>query len=483
MKILIVYLLFAIAPLMSQNVGINATGSTPHSSSGLDVDFTDRGVLIPRLSDAQRDSIVNPAAGLLIYNTTTQCMNMFNGSGWRQSCFECTFQVVPGSVPATCEGDTLHLSTNSILGASYLWIGPNGFSSSNQNPKIPSVGLVASGVYSVTATLAGCTSSPQNVSATIIAKPNQPNASSNSPVIPGNTLQLFSSNVIGATYSWTGPNGFTSTQQNPIVSNFQAANQGIYKVVAIANGCASDTGTATATLPPYQVFTSNGTFSVPTGVNSIRVCVVGGGGGGGGGHSGGGGSGHVLTGTYAVVPGQNFSISIGSGGSGGAGGNQVQGTGGNNGTASSITGLLTANGGNGAGASTTGGSGGSGGGGGCNAGNPGPNGGSNGSPGGACTYSGGLGGNFNSLAIFSSGLSITAGAGGAGGTLSHSGGGGGGGVQITGYNVNGFDGVNNASAKGGRGFGGGGGGGGYNGSNGIYYQAGNGAPGLVYIEW
>ena len=316
MKILIVYLLFAIAPLMSQNVGINATGSTPHSSSGLDIDFTDRGVLIPRLSDAQRNSIVNPAAGLLIYNTTTQCMNMFNGSGWRQSCFECTFQVVPGSVPATCEGDTLHLSTNSILGASYLWIGPNGFSSSNQNPKIPSVGLVASGVYSVTATLAGCTSSPQNVSATIIAKPNQPNASSNSPVIPGNTLQLFSSNVIGATYSWTGPNG-----------------------------------------------------------------------------------------------------------------------------------------------------------------------GSNGSPGGACTYSGGLGGNFNSLAIFSSGLSITAGAGGAGGTLSHSGGGGGGGVQITGYNVNGFDGVNNASAKGGRGFGGGGGGGGYNGSNGIYYQAGNGAPGLVYIEW
>jgi hypothetical protein len=483
MKYIFIALFATTSNLWAQNVGINSTGTPPHASSGLDVDFQDRGLLIPRLTDAQRNAIVNPATGLLIFNTTTKCMNMYTGTAWKQSCFDCTFLLVPGPVSATCESDTLKLTANTILGATYQWTGPNGFSSSNQNPDIPAVGLLASGVYSVTATVAGCTSSAQNVTATIIAKPNQPTATSNSPIPLGGTIQLIASNIVGATYSWIGPNGFTSSQQNPIVSNFQAVNQGVYKVIAIVNGCKSDTGMVTATLPPYQVFTSSGTFTVPAGVNSIRVCVVGGGGGGGGGHSGGGGSGHVRTGTYSVSPGQSISITVGAGGNGGAGGTQVQGTGGTNGSSSSIVGILTANGGGAAGASTSGGNGGSGGGGGCNAGNPGPSGGTNGSPGGACTYSGGNGGNFNSLTIFSSGLALSAGAGGAGGSLSHSGGGGGGGVEISGYFVNGFDGVNNASAKGGKGFGGGGGGGGYNGSNGIYYQAGNGAPGVVYIEW
>jgi len=476
MKYLFFALFAASSTLWAQNVGINSTGTPAHASSGLDVDFQDRGLLIPRLTDAQRNAIVSPATGLLIFNTTTKCMNMYTGTAWKQSCFDCTFLLVPGPVSATCQGDTLKFTANTIPGATYQWTGPNGFSSSNQNPDIPAVGLLASGVYSVTATVAGCTSAAQNVTATIIAKPNQPTATSNSPIPSGGTLQLNAGNIVGATYSWIGPNGFTSSQQNPVVSNFQAVNQGVYKVIAIVNGCKSDTGLVTVTLPPYQVFTSSGTFTVPAGVNSIRVCVVGGGGGGGGGHSGGGGSGHVRTGTYSVSPGQSISITVGAGGTGGPNG----GGSGTNGNSSSITGIQTASGGSGAGNSTSGGSGGSGGGGGCNAGNPGGTGGTNGGNGGSCTYSGGAGGNFNSLAIFSTGLAITAGAGGAGGNTSHAGGGGGGGVEITGYSVNGSDGVNQLSGKGGRGFGGGGGGGGYAGP---YYQGGNGAAGVVYIEW
>lgn len=476
MKVLLFSMFLAATSLGAQNVGINATGSAPHPSAGLDIDFQDRGVLIPRLTEAQRNAIVSPAAGLLIFNTTTQCMNLFNGSGWRQSCFECPFQLVAGSVPTTCEGGTINLTANTLPGATYQWTGPNGFTSTNQNPSISSAGVAAGGLYNVTATVAGCTSSAQNVSVTISPKPAQPTATSNGPVPLGNSLQLTASNVVGATYAWIGPNGFTSTQQNPTIPNFQVVNQGTYKVVAIVSGCSSDTGTVTVTVPPYQVFTSNGTFTVPAGVTSIRVCVVGGGGGGGGGHSGGGGSGHVRTGTYAVSPGQNYTITVGTGGTGGPNG----GGSGTSGGSSSISGILTASGGNGAGNSTSGGSGGSGGGGGCNSGNPGPSGGTNGASGGSCTYSGGSGGNFNSLALFSGGLAITAGAGGAGGTTSHSGGGGGGGVQIAGFSVNGSDGVNSGSAKGGRGFGGGGGGGGYAGP---YYQGGNGAAGVVYIEW
>lgn len=49
-------------------VGIGTT--TPDASSVLDVFSTNKGLLIPRLTTVQRDLIVSPATGLMIYNTT-----------------------------------------------------------------------------------------------------------------------------------------------------------------------------------------------------------------------------------------------------------------------------------------------------------------------------------------------------------------------------------------------------------------------------
>ena len=52
----------------------------------------------------------------------------------------------------------------------------------------------------------------------------------------GSTIQLTASG--GATYSWTGPGGFTSTLQNPVIPNASIANNGNYVcVVTAANGC------------------------------------------------------------------------------------------------------------------------------------------------------------------------------------------------------------------------------------------------------
>lgn len=49
----------------SGSVGIGTT--TPNSSAALDIQSTDKGVLVPRLTTAQRNAIVTPAAGLMIY--------------------------------------------------------------------------------------------------------------------------------------------------------------------------------------------------------------------------------------------------------------------------------------------------------------------------------------------------------------------------------------------------------------------------------
>lgn len=65
----------------SQNVGINSTGVAPHASAGLDVNFTDKGVLVPRVSltsNTDQTTIPSPAVSLLVYNTNS---SMTNGNG------------------------------------------------------------------------------------------------------------------------------------------------------------------------------------------------------------------------------------------------------------------------------------------------------------------------------------------------------------------------------------------------------------------
>lgn len=64
----------------AQNVGI---GTVPDSSARLHVSSTTQGFLLPRMTVGQRDLIVAPAEGLMIYNTTSKKVNVFNGTAWQ----------------------------------------------------------------------------------------------------------------------------------------------------------------------------------------------------------------------------------------------------------------------------------------------------------------------------------------------------------------------------------------------------------------
>ncbi len=55
--------------LYGQGVSINETNTPPHPSAMLDVESTEKGMLIPRMTQAQRNAIASPATGLLIYQT------------------------------------------------------------------------------------------------------------------------------------------------------------------------------------------------------------------------------------------------------------------------------------------------------------------------------------------------------------------------------------------------------------------------------
>lgn len=229
-------------------------------------------------------------------------------------------------------------------------------------------------------------------------------------------------------------------------------------------------------------------FVVPFGVTEIRVLTIGGGGGGTNGHQGGGGAGYLATATFSVTDSDIFSISVGAGGNGAlAGSNTIIGS--TVGGTSSFDIMFSLGGGIVTGINQGGHNGSSGGGGACNSGSIGGAGGSGGSNGQPCVSGSsmpiGLGqGDYSGLlSIFTQGV-ISAGAGGAGGTGSHAGGGGGGGVLINSVGISAANGAEAWSGKGGLGYGAGGGAGGFDGTISVTRIAGgDGASGLVYVEW
>ncbi len=69
--------------LNAQGVAINVDGSDPDASAILDAQSTTMGVLVPRLTKAQRDAISSPATGLIVFQTNdTTGFYFYSGSKW-----------------------------------------------------------------------------------------------------------------------------------------------------------------------------------------------------------------------------------------------------------------------------------------------------------------------------------------------------------------------------------------------------------------
>jgi hypothetical protein len=66
----------------AQSMGISNVAITPDPSSILEMRTADKGILIPRMTTAERDIISSPATGLMLYNTSTNQYNFYNGSAW-----------------------------------------------------------------------------------------------------------------------------------------------------------------------------------------------------------------------------------------------------------------------------------------------------------------------------------------------------------------------------------------------------------------
>ena len=145
-----------------------------------------------------------------------------------------------------CEGDLLQLQlvNNPYVGASvtYNWTLPNTttVTTTIASLTINNATVNDAGNYLVSVTVDGCTSDVSGMFAVNVNSiPSAPVATYNGPICEGTTLQLMTDFVPGASYFWTGPNNFNSTNQNPLVFPTDQTDEGTYFVSIIVNGCPS----------------------------------------------------------------------------------------------------------------------------------------------------------------------------------------------------------------------------------------------------
>ena len=148
-------------------------------------------------------------------------------------------KVDAGPDQEVCEnGNPINLTGEDPSGGT--WSG-TGVSGSQFNP----AGLAPGDypvMYSYTNPITQCSNS-DNKTVTINAIPVA-TASSNSPVCEGGTIQLSGGSDNMTSYSWTGPDGWTSNNQNPSRTPATTAMDGTYTlIVTDAKGCTSDNAT------------------------------------------------------------------------------------------------------------------------------------------------------------------------------------------------------------------------------------------------
>ncbi|RAR46261.1 CUB domain-containing protein, partial [Flavobacterium lacus] len=83
----------------------------------------------------------------------------------------------------------------------------------------------------------------------------------------GEVTLSATSDIPGSTFAWTGPNGFSSTEQNPVLANVTTANAGVYTVTVTSPAICSSTATTTVSI------TANGPLTIAASGSATTACV------------------------------------------------------------------------------------------------------------------------------------------------------------------------------------------------------------------
>lgn len=231
--------------------------ASPDASAKVDISSTSGGLLIPRLTTIQRNALSNPALSLMIFNTTDNCLQIYNTlqSQWENIyCFQgcSTLPSTPGTISGNqtpCQNETgASYSIAQVSGAtSYTWSVPSGATiTSGQGTAAVVVDWgTTSGNVSVVAINNCGSSSAQTLAITLSGVPSQPSfITGSASVCESQTGVSYSvSNVAGVTYTWTySGTGFSCVSgctTSSITADFSAGATSGTLTCTPSNSCGS----------------------------------------------------------------------------------------------------------------------------------------------------------------------------------------------------------------------------------------------------
>jgi len=208
------------------------------------------------VSNAQNPTIVNPiVANSGIYSVTVTDLSGSSAGSVNVVVNPKPNQpLITASNSTVCESNNITLSVPTYTGATvtYTWNGPSGPTGMNgPDLNINNAQTTDAGAYTVQVEVDGCLSNlsaPFNL--VVNPLPAAPIPTSNSPVCDGDTLRLFANMAGMQSYSWTGPNGFTSSDENPILINPAVINSGVYNLTVGSPINCMNSGSVNITITP-----------------------------------------------------------------------------------------------------------------------------------------------------------------------------------------------------------------------------------------
>jgi gliding motility-associated-like protein len=219
----------AVCPGASLNLSGNATGASTYSWSGPST-----------YSSSQLNNTIN---NFQAANVGTYTLTATNTCGSASASVNVNLSAGPTNVNAgaaltnLCINTSLNLTGSAVGATTFAWSGPNGFSTAQQNPTRPNITLADSGLYTLVATnICGTATASVNVDVDAPIQNLVTTAAPNDTICAGGNINFSASATQANTWSWSGPNSYSSTLQNPVIASATAANSGTYTVTAV-NAC------------------------------------------------------------------------------------------------------------------------------------------------------------------------------------------------------------------------------------------------------
>lgn len=273
----------------SQNIAINSSGALPDTSAMLDVSSTVKGLLLPRVTTTQQNAIPLPAKGLIVYNTSTNTLNVNVGTSGSPSWSTVSFgsggsgsasgwaltgnsSTTSSNYIGTSDGQALTFKVNGTT-AGYLGLSGSSFAtsfgvSSTAGFKSTAIGASANAGSNNEATAIGYASTAGGYRSIAIGTGASTSSSKNETIAIGAGASATSYRGIaigsGATVS--------SSNNDNIAIGVSAAANG-YQATAIGYGASATAQNSTAIGNGASATTANSVSIGNTSVTSIKGQV------------------------------------------------------------------------------------------------------------------------------------------------------------------------------------------------------------------